>query len=49
MQFTSIWPIIRNYHLLLLWARVDLGSMELKGYSAFPKAPAIMEPHHHIV
>ena len=27
-------------------ARVDLGAMAIKGYSAFPKAPALLEPHH---
>ena len=30
-------------------AKVDLGAMAMKGYSAFPKAPALLEPHHHIV
>ena len=33
-----------------LRARVDLGAMAMKGYSAFPKAlPALLEPHHQIV
>ena len=27
-------------------ARVDLGAMAIKGYSAFPKAPALLEPQH---
>ncbi len=27
------------YQVLPLWARVDLGAMALKEYSAFPKAP----------
>ena len=25
------------------------GAMAMKGYSAFPKAPALLEPHHQIV
>ena len=28
------------------WARVDLGVMAIKKYSAFPKALALLEPHH---
>ena len=31
------------------WARVDLGEIAMKRYSAFPKAPALLEPHHQIV
>ena len=34
--------------MLPLRARVDLGAMAIKGYSAFPKAPALLEPHHQI-
>ncbi len=30
-------------------ARVDRGAMTMKGYSAFPKAPALLEPHYQIV
>ena len=30
-------------------ARVDLGAMAMKGYSALPKIPALLEPHHQIV
>ena len=41
--FSSIWPINRTR------ARVDLGAMVMKVYSAFPKAPALLEPHHPIV
>ena len=37
------------YQVLPLRARVDLGAMAMKGYSAFPKAPALLEPHHQIV
>ena len=32
--------------MLPLWARVDLGAMAVKGYSAFLKASAILEPHY---
>ena len=32
--------------MLQLQARVDLGAMAMKGYSAFPKAPTLLEPHH---
>ena len=35
--------------MLPLQASVDLGAMAMKGYSAFPKAPALLEPHHQIV
>ena len=35
--------------MLLLRPRVDLGAIEMKGYSAFPKAPALLKPHHQIV
>ena len=30
--------------MLPLQARVDLGVMAMKGYPAFPKAPALLEP-----
>ena len=36
----SIWPIDRTYQVLPLCARLDLGAMAVKGYSAFSKAPA---------
>ena len=39
-------PRIGPYQVLLRRARVDLGAMAIKGYSAFPKAPAPLEPHH---
>ena len=32
--------------MLPLQARVDLGAMAMKRYSAFPKAQALLEPHH---
>ena len=34
--------------MLQLRARVDLGAMAMKVYSTFPKAPALLEPHHEI-
>ena len=42
-------PLIGPYQVLLLWARVDLGAMTIKGYFAFPKTLALLEPHHQIV
>ena len=35
--------------MLPLRARVYLGAMAINGYSAFPKTPALLEPHHQIV
>ena len=35
--------------MLPLRARVDLGVITMKGYSAFPKIPALQEPIHQIV
>ena len=35
--------------MLPFQARVDLGAMAIKGYSTFPKALALLEPHHQIV
>ena len=43
---SSIWPIDQ---VLPLRARVDLGAMAIKGYSAFPKVPRLLEPHHQTV
>ena len=34
--------------MLPLQARVDLVAKAIKWYSAFPKAPALLEPHHQI-
>ncbi len=42
-------PEIGLYQVLPFWARVDLGVMVMKGYSAFPKVPASLEPHHQII
>ena len=35
--------------MLSLQAKGDLEAMVMKGYSAFPKAPASLESHHQIV
>ena len=37
------------FKVLPIRAKVDLGAMAMKEYSAFPKAPALLEPHHQIV
>ena len=42
-------PQIGPYQVLPLSARVDLGEMAIKGYSTFPKSPALLEPYHQIV
>ena len=42
----------RNHGLVLFdppGARVDLGVMAIKGLPTFPKAPALLEPHHQII
>ena len=36
-QFSTIWPKLEPYQVLPLRVRVDLGAIETKGYSAFPK------------
>ena len=41
--------LFNPYQLLPLQVRLDLKVMAMKGYSAFPKAPALLEPHHQIV
>ena len=41
--------MIEPYQMLPLQDRVDLGAMAMKEYSAFPKAPALLELHHLIV
>ena len=42
-------PQIGPCQVLPRWIRVDLEVMTMKGYSTFPKAPALLEPHHQIV
>ena len=36
-------PEIGYSQVLPLWARVDQGRKAMKGYSAFPKAPALLD------
>ena len=43
------WTPLGTYQMLPLQARVDLGAMAMKGCSAFPKAPALLKPHHQII
>ena len=40
---------IGPYQVLTLQARVDLGAMAMKVYSAFPKAPTFLKSHYQIV
>ena len=40
---------IGPFQVLPFQARVDLGGMAMKGYSAFPKAPTLLEPHYQTV
>ena len=42
-------PLIGPFQVLPLWARVDMGVMAMKGFSAFPKVLALLEPQHQIV
>ena len=41
--------MIEPYQVPELRARVDLGAMVMKVYSAFPKAPALLTPYYQIV
>ena len=43
------WLLIGPYSVLPLQTRVDQGAMAIKGYSAFPKAPALLEPYNQII
>ena len=40
---------LTHKYVLQLQAKVDLGTMAIKAYSAFPKAPASLEPHRQVV
>ena len=42
-------PQLGSYQVQPLRARVELGAMAMKGYSAYPKAPALLKSHHQIV
>ena len=46
---TTNQPYIGPYQVLQFWVRVDLGVMAMKRYSASPKVPALLKPHHQIV
>ena len=35
--------------MLPLQVKVDMGALAMKGYSTFPKTPALLKPHHQIV
>ena len=48
-QFSLSQAQIGPYQVLPFQVKVDLGAMVMKGYSAFPKAPALFEPVHQIV
>ena len=48
-EFSSIWPIDRTLSDLPLQARVNLEAMAMNGYSKFPQAPALLEPHYQVV
>ena len=45
-QFSFIWRIERT---LSVANTLGQGTMAMKGYSKFPKAPASLEPHNQIV
>ena len=45
MQLVLFNPEIGYYEVRPFWARVDLGAMAMKGCSAFPIAPASLEPY----
>ena len=49
MQLVLLNTLIGLYQVLPLRARTDLEAMAMKGYFAFPKAPASLKPHHQIV
>ena len=49
MQLVLFNPKIGHYQVLPIWARVDLAAMAIKGYSAFPKAPGLLEPYRQVV
>ncbi len=42
-------PLIGPPQVLPPRARMDHGAMAMKGYTVFPKALALLEPHHQIV
>ena len=42
-------PEIGPFQVLQFRARVDLGGIAMKRYSALTKTSALLEPYHHIV
>ena len=42
-------PLIRPLQVLSFWARVNSGTMLMKGYCDFPKSCSLLEPHYQIV
>ena len=46
--FSSIWPIDRTLSGATTQDQSGPGSNGNEGYSVFPKAPALLEPHHQI-
>ena len=42
-------PLGEPYQVLPLWARVDLGVMTMKEYSAFPKATPLLKPYRQVI
>ena len=49
MQLILFNPLVGPYQVLPRRGRVNLGGVAIEGCSAFPKAPASLEPHHQIV
>ncbi len=49
MQLVLFDSLIEPYQVLPLWVTVALGAMAIKGYSTFPKALALLEPHYQII
>ena len=45
----TLWKNSGPYQVLPLWARVDLRAVTMKGYSAIPQIPALVEAGHQIV
>ena len=48
MSNSSIQLVNRTLSDPTHWARMDLRAMAMKGYSQFPKAPALLKPHYQI-
>ena len=48
MQFSSILPIDRTFSGATILGQSGPGNDGNRGVFAFPKAPALLEPHHQI-